>query len=106
MPNESMLKYSNDILIKDAITAILKTHLKAYDLENFIEDDINYLIKKFSNIYKDYIIDSFKELDIQIINVEGKNYIMMEELMTKVSNILASKLAIEIILLELKSKME
>ena len=44
MPNESMLKYSNDILIKDAITAILKTHLKAYDLENFIEDDINYLI--------------------------------------------------------------
>jgi len=38
--------------------------------------------------------------------VEGKDYVPIEEIMIKVSNILASKLAIEIILLELKSKME
>ena len=103
---ESMLKYSNDVLIKDAITAIFKTHLRAYELEDFTDDDVNYLVKRFSNIYKDYIIDSFKELDIQTITIEGKSYIMMEELMAKISNVLASKLAIEIILLELKSKVE
>jgi len=101
-----MLKYSNEMLIKDIVALIFKTHIKAYALEYFTDEDVDYLVKKFSNIYKDYIIDCFKELDIQTVNVEGKDYVPIEEIMIKVSNILASKLAIEIILLELKSKME
>ncbi len=101
-----MLKYSNEILIKDVVALIFKTHIKAYQIEDFDADDIDYLVKKFSNIYKDYIIDCFKELDIQTIRVEGKSYVPIDEIMIKVSNVLASKLAIEIILLELKSKME
>ncbi len=102
MPDESMLKYSNEMLIKDAIAFIFKTDIKAYKLENFVGDDIEYLIKKFSNVYEDYIMDSFKKLDIQTVTIEGKNYILMSELMSKVASILASKLAIEIILAELK----
>ena len=104
MSDESILKYSNDVLLKDTIAIIFKTHMKAYGIEDFTDNDLEYIVNRFSSIYKNYIIDSFKELDIQTVYINGKNYVEIQELMSNVSNILASKLAIEILLLELKSK--
>ena len=104
MTEESLLKYSRKILVRDSILSIFKSYIKSYNLESEIsEEDLDKMVDYFSKTYMDYIIRGFEGLDIQTLNNE---YVTTNELMTKVAGMLASKLAAEILMLDIVLKYE
>lgn len=105
MTEESLLKYSRDLLVYDAINTMFRSYLTAihYDLT---DDILDKLIKKYLVMYMDYIVQSFEELNLQTTQIGGKSYIIAEELMTKITNIVAAKLVAELLLVELRKKIQ
>lgn len=105
MTEESLLKYSRDLLVYDAINTMFRSYLTAihYDLT---DDILDKLIKKYLVMYMDYIVQSFEELSLQTTQIGGKSYIIAEELMTKITNIVAAKLVAELLLVELRKKIQ
>jgi hypothetical protein len=101
MTKRSLLKYTKSLLVYDAIRTMFKAYIGALNLE-VSDSKINLLVDKFFEVYQDYVIDSFEELDIQVIEKDGANYIMIEELMAKIVNIVASKLTVELLLVEVR----
>jgi hypothetical protein len=107
MAEESLLKYSRKILIKDSIINIFKSYINVYNLQTKIsEKELDKMVDHFSDIYMDYIIRSFEELNIQIHDIDDAPYVAGNELMTKVAGMLASKLAAEILMLDIVLKYE
>lgn len=105
MTEESLLKYSRDLLVYDAINTMFRSYLTAihYDLT---DDILDKLIKKYLVMYMDYIVQSFEELNLQTTQIGKKSYIIAEELMTKITNIVAAKLVAELLLVELRKKIQ
>jgi len=107
MIEESLLKYSRKILVHDSIVSIFKSYIKSYDLESMIlEEDLQRMVDYFSDTYMDYITRGFEGLDIQTLDIDGVPHIAVKELMTKVAGMLASKLAAEILMLDIVLKYE
>ncbi len=107
MTEESLLKYSRKLLVHDSIISMFKSYIKSYSLGSKIsEEDLHRMVSHFSEIYTDYITRSFEELDIQTLEVENAPRIVRNELMTKVAGMLASKLAVEILMLDIVLKYE
>ncbi len=107
MADESLLKYSRKILVHDSIVSIFKSYIKSYDLESTMsEKDLQRMVDYFSDTYQDYIIRGFEGLDIQTLTIEDATYVATKELMTKVAGMLASKLAAEILMLDIVLKYE
>ncbi len=104
---ESIQKFSKGVAVQDAIVNIFRTYLQTFHLDVEISDDrFDLLIDKFTERYQVYIIKSFEDLDIQVQQVSQTEYILVGELMLKVAGLLASKLAAELLLLEVTGKLE
>jgi len=105
MTEDGLLKYSRDLLVYDAVHTMFKSYLTAihYDLP---DKQLEKMIEKYLNMYMDYVVQSFEELNLQAIKTESKSYIMMDELMTKVTNIVAAKLVAELLLVELRKEIQ
>jgi len=107
MGDESLKEYAKNLLIQDAIIAIFMTYLKLFNIEdNFSDERLDRVINKFTDMYHDYVTASFEDLDIQTLNLNGINYIGVDELMLKVAGVMSSKLAVEILLLEMIGKLK
>ena len=107
MTEESLLKYSRKILVHDSIVSIFKSYIKSFNLESTIsEKDLERMVDYFSDTYMDYIVRGFEGLDIQTLTLDDATYIATAELMTKVAGMLASKLAAEILMLDIILKYE
>ena len=105
--DQTLSDYTKSMLLKDAIAAIFMTYLKGFYLEDeFDEERFEKLTTKFSSMYHDYVAASFEDLDIQTFHKDGINYIGVDELMLKVAGIVSSKLAAEILLLEVIGKLQ
>jgi hypothetical protein len=101
MADESLKEFTKSILLKDAIAAIFMTYLKSFQLEGIFSDDVfEKLTEKFDGMYHDYVAATFVDLDIQTFEKDGINYIGVDELMLKIAGLISSKLAAEILLLE------
>lgn len=105
MTEGGLLKYSRDLLVYDAVNTMFKSYLTAlhYDIST---EKLEELINKYLDMYKDYVIKSFEELDIRTIQNKDKNYIMIDELMAKLTNIVAAKLVAELLLVELRKEIQ
>ncbi len=102
--DDSILDYTRRMLVYDSIFDIFESYANAYGLieqEKISKEQIEHMVKRFEEMYQDYIAEMFKELDVQIIKVNGKDFIEIEELMTKVAGISAAKLAVEILIIEI-----
>lgn len=104
---ESIKQFSKGVLVQDAIINIFRTYLQTFHLDVEISDDrLDLLIDKFTERYQVYIIKSFEDLEIQVQQVSQTEYILVGELMLKVAGLLASKLAAELLLLEVTGKLD
>jgi hypothetical protein len=104
---ESIKDFTKSVILQDAIVNIFMMYLKLFSLEDIIEPDrLDVLIDRFEKTYHSYIITSFEQLDVQIIKMNQTEYILVGELMAKVTNLMASKLAAELLLLEVAGKLE
>jgi len=105
MTEEGLLKYSRDLLVYDAVHTMFKSYLTAlhHDLP---DEQLGKMIEKYLNMYMDYVVQSFEELDMKTIKYRNNNYIMIDELMTKVTNIVAAKLVAELLLVELRKEIK
>jgi len=98
----SILEYKKYLTIRDSISEIFKTYIEGYGLSNKITSvEIEKLTDKFEKEYKRYITDTFIELDIKTIEIDGVSRIGIDELMSKVAGIVASKLAAELLMIEI-----
>lgn len=101
----SIAEYRKYVLIRDSISEIFNTYIEGYDLvTELLDEDIEKLTDIFEKEYKGYITDTFLELDIKTVEQNGVNYIAVNELMSKVAGITASKLAAELLMIELVNK--
>jgi len=82
---------------------MFKAYIEALHLE-VSDSRIDILVDKFFEVYQNYVMDAFEELDIQTCEIDGVNFITIEELMAKIVNIVASKLTVELLLVEVKNK--
>ncbi len=105
MTDNGLLKYSRDLLVYDAVNTMFRSYLTAihYDMS---DERLAGLVEKYLDMYKDYVIKSFEELNIKTIQNRNKNYIMIDELMVKVTNIVAAKLVAELLLVELRKEIK
>lgn len=105
MTEEGLLKYSRNLLVYDAVHTMFKSYLTAihYDIP---DEELEKLVDKYLGMYNDYVVQSFEELDLKTIKTESKSYIMVEELMAKITNIVAAKLVAELLLVELRKKIQ
>lgn len=103
MADESLLKYSRNLLVYDAVHTMFKAYLAAihYDIPN---ERLEELIDKYLEMYNDYVIQSFEELDLKLVQTKEKKYMLIDELMVKVTNIVAAKLVAELLLVELRKE--
>lgn len=107
MTENSIKEYTKNVLINDAIIAIFMTYLKSFNIEEeFTDERLDKVITKFNSMYHDYVTATFEDLDIQTFEVEGTNFIGVDELMLKIAGIISSKLASEILLLEMIGKLK
>ena len=103
--NTSISEYNKYVLIRDSITEIFKAYIEGYGLSDKINKiEIEKLINRFEKEYKQYVIDTFLELDIQTKEINGVNFIVIDELMAKVAGVVASKLAAELLMIELVNR--
>jgi len=101
----SITEYRKYMLIRDAIAELFRTYIEEYGLSKKLNGvEIEKFIDRFEKEYKRYVTDTFVELDIQTIEVDGINTIMVNELMTKIAGIVSSKLAIELLMFEIVNK--
>ncbi len=106
MSEESIKEYTKNVLLQDAIVEIFRTYLKSFQIENMVSvERLDLLIDKFNDTYHEYIMGTFEDLDIQTLDIDGVTYIGVEELMIKIAGIISSKLAAEILLLEICEKL-
>jgi len=104
--DQSLKEFTKNMLLRDAIAAIFVTYLKNFNLEDkFDEERFEKLTNKFDSMYHDYVAATFEDLDIQTFQKDGINYIGIDELMLKIAGVVSSKLAVEILLLELIGKL-
>lgn len=105
MVEDSLLKYTRGLLIYDSVNTMFKAYLDAihYDIT---EEEMEKLVERYLEIYKDYIMRSFEELDIQTITKGKENFIMVDELMIKVTKIVSAKLIAELLLVELRKEIK
>jgi len=96
----SISEYRKYVLIRDSIAEIFRTYIEGYKLE-LSDIEIEKLTDRFEKGYKQYIIDTFLELDIQTKEINGINHIVIDELMSKVAGVVASKLAAELLMIEI-----
>ncbi len=107
MSSGGLKEYTKNVLINDAIIAIFITYLKSFNIEEgFTDECLDKVVNKFTSIYHDYVTSTFEDLDIQTFKINDVNYIGIDELMIKVAGIIASKLAAEILLLEMIGKLK
>jgi len=98
----SISEYRKYMMIKDSIAEIFQTYIIGYGLSDKLSSkDVERLADRFEKKYKDYVMDTFIELDIRTKEVGATNYIMVDELMSKVAGVIASKLAAEILMIEI-----
>jgi uncharacterized protein (DUF927 family) len=101
----SISEYRKYMLLKDSIAEIFKTYVVGYGLADKLDNEvIEQLGDRFEKEYKSYVMDTFIELDIKTEEHNGKNFLVVEELMTKVAGVIASKLAAEILMIELVNR--
>lgn len=98
----SISEYRKYVVIRDSISDIFSTYIDGYGLTDKLNSkEIERLTNRFEQKYKKYIMDTFVELDIQITEMNGTNVIIIDELMAKVAGVVASKLAAELLMIEL-----
>jgi phage tail tube protein FII len=101
----SISEYRKYVLIKDSIAEIFKTYIEGYGLSGKLSNiEVEKLTDRFEKEYKQYIIDTFIELDIQVKEINGINYIVIDELMSKVAGVVASKLTAELLMIEIVNR--
>ena len=101
----SISEYRKYVLIRDSIADIFKKYIEGCGLGNeWTTNEVEKLTDKFEKEYKQYTMDTFKALDIQTTKIDGVNYIVVNELMSKVAGITASKLAAELLMIELANQ--
>jgi hypothetical protein len=101
--DDSILDYTRNVLVHDSIYDIFESYATSYGLienGNISEEQIEHMVEEFQKMYHDYIEETFKELDIQIVEINDEEYIQIDELMLKVAGIAAAKLAAEILIIE------
>lgn len=101
--DDSILDYTRNVLVHDSIYDIFESYARSYGLiENgkISEEQIEHMVDQFQKMYHDYIEEMFKELDVQIVEINDEEYIQVGELMTKIAGISAAKLAAEILIIE------
>lgn len=107
MSSNSIKEYAKNVIIQDAIISIFLTYLKTFDIEDdFSKERLDKIIDKFTGMYQDYVTATFRDLDIQTFEIDKINYIGVDELMLKIAGLTASKLAVEILLLEMLDKLK
>jgi len=107
MSDESLKEYTKNVMLQDAIISIFMTYIQSFGIEDeFSDERFEKLTKKFSGMYHEYVTATFEDLDIQTFNKNGINYIGVDELMLKIAGIISSKLAAEILLLEMIGKLK
>jgi len=101
----SILEYKKYLTIRDSISEIFKTYIEGYGLSDKLTNiEIEKLTDKFEKEYKQYVTDTFVKLDIQTVEIDGINRIVVDEFMSKVAGVVASKLAAELLMFELVSQ--
>lgn len=105
MAEDGLLKYTRELLVYDAVNTMFRSYINAlhYDVS---EEKLKELIDKYLDMYQDYVIQSFEELNMQTIESNNKQFIMIDELMAKVTNIVAAKLVAELLLVELRKEIQ
>ncbi len=102
--DEGILDYTRRILVSDSIFDMFESYANAYGLienEKISKEQIEHMVKRFEDMYQDYIAEIFKELDVQVTKVGDQEFIEIGELMTKVAGVSAAKLAVEILIIEI-----
>lgn len=98
----SISEYRKYVLVRDSIADIFKTYIEGYKIDDKLTTkDVEKLTDRFENEYKQYIMDTFVALDIQTTEKDGVSFIVVNELMSKIAGISASKLAAELLMIEL-----
>jgi len=102
--DDSILDYTRRILVSDSIFDMFESYANAYGLienEKISKEQIEHMVERFEEMYQEYIAEIFKELDVQLVEMDGYEFIEVGELMTKVAGISAAKLAVEILIIEI-----
>lgn len=101
----SISEYRKYVLVRDSIATIFKTYIEGYELDDKLTTKtVEKLTDKFEKEYKQYIMDTFIALDIQTKKIDGVNFIVIDELMSKVAGVVASKLAAELLMIEIVNR--
>jgi hypothetical protein len=101
----SISEYRKYMLIRDSIAEIFKGYIEGYELsDKFSNVEIKKLTDRFEKEYKQYVMDTFIALDIQTREIDGVNHIVVKELMSKVAGVVSSKLAAELLMIEIVNK--
>ncbi len=102
--DDSILTYTRDMLVYDSIFDMFESYANAYGLiehEKISKEQIEHMVQQFQEMYQEYIAEIFKELDVQLVEMDGHEFIEVGELMTKVAGVSAAKLAVEILIIEI-----
>jgi hypothetical protein len=107
MTQNNLKEYAKGVIIQDAIISIFLTYLKTFDIEDdFSKERLDKIIGRFTDMYHGYVAATFEDLDIQTFTIGEINYIGVDELMLKIAGLTASKLAVEVLLLEMLGKLK
>jgi hypothetical protein len=106
MGEKSIKEYAKNVILQDAIVEIFRIYLKSFQIEDRVpRERLDLLIKKFNDTYHEYVTGTFEDLNIQTLQIDEVTYIGVEELMIKIAGIISSKLAAELLLLEMCEKL-
>jgi hypothetical protein len=105
MTEDSLLTYSRGLLVYDSVNTMFRSYLTAIHY-NITNERLDELVKKYLDMYMDYVVRSFEELDLQTMQTHDNSYITTEELMSKVTNLVAAKLVAELLLVELRKEIQ
>ena len=101
----SIAEYRKYVLVRDSIADIFKSYIEGYKLDDKLTSkEVEKLTNRFEIEYKQYIMDTFVALDIQTIEKDGVDFIVIDELMSKVAGVVASKLAAELLMIEIVNR--
>ena len=101
----SIAEYRKYVLVRDSIADIFKSYIEGYKLDDKLTSkEVEKLTNRFEKEYKQYIMDTFVALDIQTIEKDGVDFIVIDELMSKVAGVVASKLAAELLMIEIVNR--
>ena len=101
----SIAEYRKYVLVRDSIAEIFKSYIEGYRLsDKLTSKEVEKLTDRFEKEYKQYIMDTFVALDIQTTEKDGVDFIVIDELMSKVAGVVASKLAAELLMIEIVNR--